>query len=713
MRNSRNLFWALYSVSLIAISATAHAENLESDNFDIKLVGDHELVYYDGNTGSNVDLTILRPKVPAGYFMLGHVALGNYNYIPDAAAVKNYNDLCGAVLTVLSQGVCGAAKLIRNNEHKPTYKGPGPYTIVLKPKANSPELLRKALMFVRVWNDAGSGGYMDAAFFEAICPQSYFPLGGLVSNASGAVYPDAKDVKKFRCVHIDALASAHWAGSETWNDSGSGADRDVSIWSPLYKGTAGKGEFIIPNNTATFNNAHAVPTKHKVNLVEYGDDDIYRVMGGKTEDQYNKAVTQTDYFQTRSENGKPFALKFEFNSVPNITASLSPGKQNKIELPPLSGPDGLNSKQLQSVTEIYQVPFFTITDSELDPITQWVESPQYEIVRTVKYEPFETPSDQTDCTISGADNDEYSVTFSTGLENGTSWESSLGTSISASVSGGVKPLGVGVDVAVTAEVNASFAFGGSGSTSSSSEVSLNHKVPRGTYSQAYIETSTYKVYRMTQQNGVAKRGMKITTPKSLEHKSPEVVFRDWAPKDRVAGDYCKVVEAPLPAKKVAIAAPAPEKSNNVAQGHYYAAMAYEKNLAIDEGEDGSQMDENHHFHLMHAGRTLHPGRKHFSMDRGHYLVFEGGRGDLTVYTSDDVWVWGMREHISGEGHVGKVVYQHDGNLAAYTKDGKYMWSALHEQSPAGTELRLTDEGELQIVHPDGTKHGKVAWSSKD
>lgn len=118
-------------------------------------------------------------------------------------------------------------------------------------------------------------------------------------------------------------------------------------------------------------------------------------------------------------------------------------------------------------------------------------------------------------------------------------------------------------------------------------------------------------------------------------------------------------------------------------------------------------DGNHEFHLLDGGHSLVEGKMHVSRSGNHYLIFN--EGNLFVRDEDGKMVWGLRDQISRPGHIGKIVYQNDGNLAAYDSNGGYMWSALHEASPAGTELHLNDKGVLQIRHPDGT----IAWSSAE
>jgi hypothetical protein len=150
----------------------------------------------------------------------------------------------------------------------------------------------------------------------------------------------------------------------------------------------------------------------------------------------------------------------------------------------------------------------------------------------------------------------------------------------------------------------------------------------------------------------------------------------------------------------------PMKVDNSTETAYDGAMKMEYDYDTVEG-DNYQSAKGGSNHLLDTGHTIKKGLKHYSKGGTHYLVFQ--EGDLVVYKKDNTFVWSMRDNITHKGHVDKVVYQHDGNLAAYDAKGGYMWSALHKATPKGTELHLTDDGVLQIVQPGEI----IAWKSTE
>ena len=74
-----------------------------------------------------------------------------------------------------------------------------------------------------VWNDAGSGADNDAAVWNPICPAGYVALGSVMTNGSR---PGADAV---RCVS-DRYTAPGRVGDFVYNDAGTGADRDLSIY---------------------------------------------------------------------------------------------------------------------------------------------------------------------------------------------------------------------------------------------------------------------------------------------------------------------------------------------------------------------------------------------------------------------------------------------------------------------------------------------------
>lgn len=91
-------------------------------------------------------------------------------------------------------------------------------------KAQRNGALISAYDFAEVWKDRGSGADWDVTFYRPLCPVGYRALGH-VAVRNHHQKPSAGD---FRCVHSQYTLVGGW--DWVWNDAGSGADDDVSVW---------------------------------------------------------------------------------------------------------------------------------------------------------------------------------------------------------------------------------------------------------------------------------------------------------------------------------------------------------------------------------------------------------------------------------------------------------------------------------------------------
>lgn len=101
------------------------------------------------------------------------------------------------------------------------------------------------------------------------------------------------------------------------------------------------------------------------------------------------------------------------------------------------------------------------------------------------------------------------------------------------------------------------------------------------------------------------------------------------------------------------------------------------------------------------------GQKIYSPSGNHFVMFLGD-GNLVINGREGNHIWGLDAVIRDKlGLVGSITFQADGNLVVSDKQGGYLWSAVHSAQPAGSTLRLNDNGALQIVRPDSS----VAWEA--
>ena len=146
------------------------------------------MIYTDRGTGARMGVTVYGPKlsdIPNGYYMVGMSA------VPATNAAGNKQML-----------------------------------FLVDPESDSSAIVNP-IGFHLIWNDAGSGGDMDGSFWSAQCPVPYVALGDVAVGSHNS--PSEELRKKFACIHFKYIFTAQ-LGSLIWNDGGSGADSDVSLW---------------------------------------------------------------------------------------------------------------------------------------------------------------------------------------------------------------------------------------------------------------------------------------------------------------------------------------------------------------------------------------------------------------------------------------------------------------------------------------------------
>jgi len=82
------------------------------------------------------------------------------------------------------------------------------------------------------WDDSGSGAFMDGSFGHPVPPDGFFALGSLAQR--GYADPSGKEGVMVVQAKEGSDAIAHPVDyTKIWDDSGSGADDDGSIWRPV------------------------------------------------------------------------------------------------------------------------------------------------------------------------------------------------------------------------------------------------------------------------------------------------------------------------------------------------------------------------------------------------------------------------------------------------------------------------------------------------
>jgi hypothetical protein len=176
--NSKFLALILSIFLLSLMPSRSSAQNtITADGIDIVFVTDFEGIYADFGTGAHTNMSIWKPKAPAGYFPLGYYMHASHG--------------------------------------KPTS-----VMFAVKPSGNS-TALKHPVDYKWIWNDAGSGGDSDLTVWEPIAPPGYRALGTIAVR--GYHKPSVKEVV---CVRNDLTTYAS-VGKSIWTDAGSGADRDA------------------------------------------------------------------------------------------------------------------------------------------------------------------------------------------------------------------------------------------------------------------------------------------------------------------------------------------------------------------------------------------------------------------------------------------------------------------------------------------------------
>ena len=153
-----------------------------------------EKIYTDERTGAYQDVSVWRARldsIPEGVFMIGDVAFGAFT----SSFPRN------AVVLV-----------------KPLIK-----------YDHLGEIIKPPSSYEEIWTDEGSGGRQDGSFWRVHAPPGFVALGDVACNNWSQPTPEF--TAKYAYIRQDLLsADAELSSTALWNDSGSGAERHVSLW---------------------------------------------------------------------------------------------------------------------------------------------------------------------------------------------------------------------------------------------------------------------------------------------------------------------------------------------------------------------------------------------------------------------------------------------------------------------------------------------------
>ena len=125
-------------------------------------------------------------------------------------------------------------------------------------RARKDDAIRPPLDFRPRWSDRGSGANKDVTFYEPVCPVGYRTLGH-VSVDSYSRQPERRNI---RCVKAEYVVQGSWRF--IWNDKGSGANSDVSVYMAVPSGS-GQGVTamsVVPCYCRMDHTAYVLNSKH-------------------------------------------------------------------------------------------------------------------------------------------------------------------------------------------------------------------------------------------------------------------------------------------------------------------------------------------------------------------------------------------------------------------------------------------------------------------
>jgi hypothetical protein len=146
----------------------------------------YTLEYDDRGSGADLDGSFYRPVAPAGWFLLGGYAQGNYSTPIGPSLIVQVED---------------------DDGRNPILKAPDDYR--------------------QIWADHGSGADRDGSIWYPVPPNGYVTLGFVAQAGYGK-----PSISNFRCVRQDYARPGQF-GNLIWWDKGSGADGDVAAYAVL------------------------------------------------------------------------------------------------------------------------------------------------------------------------------------------------------------------------------------------------------------------------------------------------------------------------------------------------------------------------------------------------------------------------------------------------------------------------------------------------
>lgn len=138
------------------------------------------------------------------------------------------------------------------------YSNPNSLSAAIIVKAlNDSTALAAPIDYTHIWSDSGSGADADGSFWLPVAPEGYVACGIVAQSGYGK-----PSLEAIRCVRSDLTANAK-IGNFVWNDSGTGAHSDFGSWEVAAPDApASTGKAYLKAGTFIGVASHSAPASH-------------------------------------------------------------------------------------------------------------------------------------------------------------------------------------------------------------------------------------------------------------------------------------------------------------------------------------------------------------------------------------------------------------------------------------------------------------------
>ncbi|MDP2174726.1 MAG: Vps62-related protein [Bacteroidota bacterium] len=357
--------------------------------------------------------------------------------------------------------------------------------------------------FTPIWTDKGSGASLNGGFFRPILTDfpNFYSLGDLAvraHNANGQVIAVVRDVSDSGNILVAPLSY-----TKVWDDAGSGADKDGSVWRAnppagyVAMGLVASGNHSAPSLNAMRCIKAEYVIKGKVsatviwNDVGSGASKNFSAWGIEapmvSRDSAGTALIylSANTFVGHGSHNKPT------DAIANLYTLILPIKEelpSDTVFPKLPILTSFNQPPTYSdfgtVSTTY-LPWFSVKDAQLTMLQKIDQSPTYRMVRETRYKRINFTHNQ------GAE----TVTMNWSTSFGTSKSTTLSYSETTGIEMTVGFSGYGVNASITLSKNFTHTQENTTQWTQETTTSIDVPVPVNTATAAYLLESTYKLYR--------------------------------------------------------------------------------------------------------------------------------------------------------------------------------------------------------------------------